>query len=130
MCETRKALPDTGQSMSVSSEYGKRTGVEYPHRESVCFGMADVAVVLGGGERPRPGKGRHGRTQPAQETSAGHAGLENRKLLPDMQGWRTGTNLNVGKSNAGSQPDTEASPTERASYEEKLHAGICAGGAG
>jgi hypothetical protein len=45
----------------VSSEVSRRTCVEYPNRESACFEVADVPVVLGGGERPLHGKGEHGR---------------------------------------------------------------------
>jgi hypothetical protein len=40
----------------------KRPYVEYPNRESGCSEVADVLVVLGGGERPLHGKGVHGRT--------------------------------------------------------------------
>ena len=52
--------------------------MEYPDRESARSGVADALVVLRGGERPLHGKGVHGKTQPAQETSAGHAGSDHR----------------------------------------------------
>jgi hypothetical protein len=68
----------TWEAPEFVSSVGKRTEVAYPHRESFCSGVADAAGVLGGGERPLPGKGLHGRTELAQETSAGHAGSENR----------------------------------------------------
>ncbi len=53
-----------------------------PDRERSGSGVADAAVVLSGGERPRQGEGPHGRTQLAQETSAGHADSENRSQPP------------------------------------------------
>ena len=68
----------TWEAPEIVSHSNARTYAEYPHRESICSEVADVAVVLGGGERPLHGKGRHGRTQPVQETSAGHAGSEHR----------------------------------------------------
>ncbi len=52
-----------------------------------------------------------------------------RKRLPDTQGRRTGANLTAKHSNARCDLVTEASPTEEP-CEGKLHAGICAGGAG
>ena len=53
-----------------------------------------------------------------------------RKLLLDTQGRSTGANLTAGNSKSGrASSDTEASPTEEP-CEGKLHAGICAGGAG
>ncbi|MCP4404947.1 MAG: response regulator transcription factor [bacterium] len=61
-----------------ASHSNARTCAEYPHRERACSEVADVPVVLRGGERLLHGKGGHGRTQLAQETSAGHEGSENR----------------------------------------------------
>ena len=55
-----------------------RSKVEYPHRESLRYGVADALVVLRGRESLPHGEGGHGRTEFAQETSAGHAGSEHR----------------------------------------------------
>ena len=57
----RDALWNLGSPGYCLSE-NERTGVEYPHRESAHSGVADTAVVLGGGERPLQGKGLYGRT--------------------------------------------------------------------
>ena len=93
--------------------------MEYLEGESISSGVADALVVLCGGERPLHGEGVHGRTQPAKETSAGQsrAGLQEPTSL-----------RGIAKSETMSLA-TEASPTEEP-CEGKLHAGICAGGAG
>ena len=93
--------------------------MEYLDRKSACSEVADALVVLGGRERLLHGKGVHGRA------------TSQRKLVPDTQDRITQANLTVSISNAGElfSPVTAASPTEEP-CEGKLHAGICAGGAG
>jgi hypothetical protein len=68
----------TWEAPEAVSHSNARTWAEYLDGESACSEVADVPVGLGGGERPLHGKGGHGRTQLAQETSAGHAGSEHR----------------------------------------------------
>ncbi len=68
----------TWEAPDIVSYSNTRTWVEYPDRESACSGVADVLGVLRGRESLLHGEGGHGRTQPAQETSAGHAGSETR----------------------------------------------------
>jgi len=78
--------------------------VEYRDRKSVCSEVADVLVVLGGGERPLHGKGGHGRVH-----------LQ-RKLVPDTQDRSTQANLTADKATQESvSPVTAASPTEEGS---------------
>ncbi len=68
----------TWEAPEIVSHSNVRTYVEYPHRESVCSEVADVLVVLRGRESLPHGEGGHGKAQPAQETSAGHAGSDHR----------------------------------------------------
>jgi hypothetical protein len=68
----------TWEAPEIVSHSNARTYVEYLNRESICSEVADVLVVLRGGERPPHGKGGHGRAQLAKETSAGHEGPDNR----------------------------------------------------
>jgi hypothetical protein len=51
----------TWEAPEIVSYSNTRTWAEYLNRESACSEVADVPVVLGGGERPLHGKGGHGR---------------------------------------------------------------------
>ena len=68
----------TWEAPETVSHSNVRTYAEYPHRESICSEVADTLVVLGGRESLPHGEGVYGRTQLVKETSAGHAGSENR----------------------------------------------------
>ncbi len=93
MCETRKALPDTGQSTRENNLGDRgRTGVEYPDRESARTEVADAASYSEGEKDLYMGKVcTEGRSP-------------QRKLLPDTQDRRTGANLTAGDSKSGDFP--------------------------
>ena len=94
----------------------------------MLMGSLDPSVVLGAWESHVHGEGLDGSTQPAKETHAGHVGLDKHEPT-SLRGTATDVCDQGGDLVITFICNTEASATEEPGA-EKLHAGVCAGGAG